>query len=674
MKLFDLDWETFLKLAGHWHSLEEPQRLAFENVMDKAPLSFHEEELGCGSAALERAGILERLPTKPDKLRLTPGGDMLRRLIRHLSKVRSPLAESKNEWTMRMYVRSVLTASEALGLLGGGGRYEKPGYASERLAHRAMRSSWLRGFLESAGPMDWEPSSNWPEDPLYEGEDDFRASRRLVEELDAAGGRLPLDDLAGRLDDLAPGPLAEGLRKALAALLVFPLIDDGLVISVGILPWVHRELHREPASPPEDLGAEGLEASAFLLGDMTAFVVEAAAEPVKVRKNDGRIFSRTLDKLIDSLAPLNETVRRIVSDDPEDRLRFTRHVLMKTGLIRRDVSEEGRSVLAVTHRGREWVAGTRVDRLRWVIDWVGSYMRHGDATGNAYLEETHRGRDFPDYSPRLFSLYGRTPDVREDVLGAFGYLDGVGAVRVGDLIRYLSPPDNPLAARLGEKADDYYRMSGAFGCGMDEEDIIEEWAGTLHLFLVNVLLPLGCVGCRIDGNKLVVGLTDAGRCLLGLREDFSLESGEAAEVVVQPDFSVVFMAPSPGAEVVLSQFAERTGREVGAVFRITEEGVMRAASAGIGPKRILSELKTLSQREVPENVRRQVEQWCGRCRKIARKSVILIRCPDAETALRVKSVGKGKLERLNDTDLALADRKALKTITRRLREKGITFE
>ncbi|MGM0628018.1 MAG: helicase-associated domain-containing protein, partial [Candidatus Fermentibacterota bacterium] len=144
--------------------------------------------------------------------------------------------------------------------------------------------------------------------------------------------------------------------------------------------------------------------------------------------------------------------------------------------------------------------------------------------------------------------------------------------------------------------------------------------------------------------------------------------------VVQPDFSVVFMAPSPGAEVVLSQFAERTGREVGAVFRITEEGVMRAASAGIGPKSILSELEALSQRKVPENVVRQIEQWCGRCRRIGRKSVILIRCPDAETALRVKSAGKGKLERLNDTDLALADRKALKTITRKLREKGITFE
>ena len=67
-------------------------------------------------------------------------------------------------------------------------------------------------------------------------------------------------------------------------------------------------------------------------------------------------------------------------------------------------------------------------------------------------------------------------------------------------------------------------------------------------------------------------------------------------------------------------------------------------------------------------------EWYGRCRKICRDSVVLIRCPDAETALRVKSAGRGKLERLNETDLALADRKALKTITRRLRKKGITFE
>jgi hypothetical protein len=673
MKLFDLDWETLLELAGPWHGLEEAHRLAFADVMGKAPLSFHEDELSCGSAALERAGILERLPTKPDRLRLTSEGDMMRRLIRHLSKVRSPLTESKDGWAMSTYVPSVLATREVVGLLGGLGPYERPRHAFERLSNLVIRPSWIRGFLESQGPTDWEPSSNRPEDALFSGESDFRASRRVVEELDASGGRLLLDELAEKLEGLAPGPKGEGLRKALAAMLVFPWMDDGLIIGMGILPWVHRDLHRKPAPPPEDLGSEGLEVSAFLLEDMTAFVVEAAAEPVKVRKNDGRIFSRTLNRLLDSLPPLGETVRRILSDDPEDRLAFTRYVLLKTGLLRRDVSEEGRSVLAVTRRGREWVAGTREDRLRWVIDWVVRYMRHDAAPGNVYLEET-RGRDFPDYSPRLYSLRGRTPDVRGDVLEALGYLDGIGAAGVGDLIRYLSPQDNPLAARIGDDTDDYYTRCNAFGRGVDQGDIIEEWARTLHFFLMSVMLPLGCVGCRIDGKKLVVGLTDAGRYLLGLRGDFSLESGETAEVVVQPDFSVVFMAPSPGAEVVLSQFAERTGREVGVVFRITQEGVMRAASAGIGPKSILFELEKLSQREVPENVRRQIEEWCGRCRKICKDSVILIRCPDAETALRVKSAGRGKLERLNETDLALADRKALKTITRRLRKKGITFE
>jgi len=58
---------------------------------------------------------------------------------------------------------------------------------------------------------------------------------------------------------------------------------------------------------------------------------------------------------------------------------------------------------------------------------------------------------------------------------------------------------------------------------------------------------------------------------------------------------------------------------------------------------------------VPGNVARKIQGWFAQCRKVCFESVLLIRCPDRETALRILGCPKGSAVALNDTVLEYKD-------------------
>ena len=75
--------------------------------------------------------------------------------------------------------------------------------------------------------------------------------------------------------------------------------------------------------------------------------------------------------------------------------------------------------------------------------------------------------------------------------------------------------------------------------------------------------------------------------------------------MVQPNFDVVFLAPSPATEVVISRFAERKGRRVGVLFQITKQSIFIAASAGLAAKQAIESLRRVCANELPANVERE---------------------------------------------------------------------
>ena len=141
--------------------------------------------------------------------------------------------------------------------------------------------------------------------------------------------------------------------------------------------------------------------------------------------------------------------------------------------------------------------------------------------------------------------------------------------------------------------------------------------------------------------------------------------------MVQPNFDVVFLAPSPATEVVISRFAERRGRRVGVLFQITKQSTLIAASAGLAAEQVIESLRQVCANELPANVEREIRGWFALCRRIEMRPAIVIRCPDEDTAARVRSVGKGKVRSISETVLELSEPKQKTQFVRKLRGMGI---
>ena len=207
---------------------------------------------------------------------------------------------------------------------------------------------------------------------------------------------------------------------------------------------------------------------------------------------------------------------------------------------------------------------------------------------------------------------------------------------------------------------------------MLDEELEELWQDRLRTFLAERLLPLGGVRIgRMTGGGIAMGLTEAGCYLLGLTEDFEYGEEERAEIVVQPNFDIVFITPSPAGEAGISRFAERVGHKVGTLFKLTQQSIFEAFRTGLSPDAVLSALAEISPKPVPGNVEKQIRDWFEQCRSVGVSDAVLIRCPDKETALKVRSVGGRKLSLLSDTVLELADPGYRKMLERKLRRNGI---
>jgi hypothetical protein len=148
-----------------------------------------------------------------------------------------------------------------------------------------------------------------------------------------------------------------------------------------------------------------------------------------------------------------------------------------------------------------------------------------------------------------------------------------------------------------------------------------------------------------------IAITPVGRYYLGQSKQWEWSVTTDSQVIVQPNFEVTFLGEAAVAEAEIGRFAERRGRQIGALFQITKKSIFAAAAAGMTAEAVLETLERLCTREVPGNVRREIQGWFAQCRKVSFESVMLIRCPDRETALRVLGLAKGSATALNDTVL-----------------------
>ncbi|MDX1502171.1 MAG: helicase-associated domain-containing protein [Thermoanaerobaculia bacterium] len=659
MSLARVDWRAVLDRLPAWHALSLPARETALTLPPGDPVPL--PRLGERGAELETASLVRAV----DRGSRVEVASPFRPLLAALRRMkRSQVFERPGRAALERYLAQQLSVRELRELVAG-----RPGAGHELrrlVASRASSRSWVGGLLAPEGSDAAARAADGGSGPPLPADSRVVLEcRRLVGGLVAAGEPVPAVELAAEHPDR--DLLAAALSAGLARLwFLAGLTPDGRLPVVGIYPPALERIRRPRAGRPRPLEVERPYRSALLLDEMTTVLVAAVADPPRLTRSGSRLFARARRELEEALAPLPAPVARLLESSRADRVERAVLALSQLGYVesRGRPGEDLR--LAATAAGEEWLAEDPKTRLQALLDLLRASRRDVPG-GGGFLKETIRF--LPRRTRRDLQLFGL--ELEGPLVEAYASLEPGQFVQLTAFLRHRAEEENPLAV-LGAA-----RRGGRAARGpLTDEQLERLWAEVLYDFFAERLFALGGAAVAVvEGDRLAFGVTDAGRYLLGLADDFEWQE-DGGEIVVQPDFEVIFLAPSPPAEAALGRFARRRqkGRDFGSLFHITRDSIFAAAAGGLTAERVLATLDRLSSKPVPGNVRRQIEEWFARCRRVAAEPATLLRCPDRDTALLLLAAGGGALEPLGETVVAVRGKRLPAALKRKLRAAGIFVE
>ncbi len=658
MKVLEIRWVPFMHSVLSWMGIPAPAREILSQPTDPDRVAVEYLLHDYHDILLEQE-FLRRLAT--GRIALNKECKPFLRIIRAL-KANTALGRPSAD-VFITYLSNYLTHEERNALWGRPGHWRN----DEELFRTVARLPWLNDFLAADG-SEWESRyhrSYVP--PYFEIPETLAMAQRLVK--DCMERKEPialreLPDLYGGLDaDLVDTALMGCIRY----LLLFPWLRAGDGEPVfGIWPGIVKRLNAKPPEAPRAVEPEETFHAPFLSEDMTTLLVAAAAEPFRLRVNDGYLFAKTQKVLAKNLLPLPDWLSASPGFGLDDRIRRAFDHLHALYFISR-VELDGKTLHAeITRTGRAWLQLSAKERWRRILDAA------REAAANFSIRRTYVDAilSWLAVTIRLSGKGDPSVKLHDEFRRQLSTIPTNAFWMWSDFSEYYAA-NNAFADRLKKRSNVTGDLGGCYYYQMKAEDIEELWPRFLDRILAGRLFPLGAVKVGHVGRETCVSLTDAGRYLFGSADDFEFEEAPGGGVLVQPNFEVAFLAPNPAAEAEIGRFAERKGRQVGILFVITKESVMRAAASGSTASAALETLERFGTKAVPANVRREIEGWFGACRRISVRSAVLIHCPDPETTTRVLGVAHDKAERLTDTVVELRDPGGQAGLLRKLRAMGI---
>ena len=657
MKLTAANLRDFLSLLPHYERLPMTARRDLASI-ERPAQTCSAHDLRHSLDVLIETGFLLP-PAEGGRCSVAPLRQDFLRVLRALRE--SSVFRAPKQPAFAKYLESHLSAAERDALRSGAPRYSERSWF---LFRQVTSPDWVEDFL-GATDSDWERPYVTPGTAaLLSSPVVLRTTQGLVRWLLDRGAPVAMRDFPAfsRDRELLSAALHAGLRYAL----LFAALDpDTLDATIGVWPAIAAHAALAAGPPPRNVVPTETLATPFLLEDMTALLIACATEPLRLRANDGQLFAKTVRDLSHALRPLPKWVEQAFGMEPETRLLTTAAYVRTFGLV----EEKGYppSQMALSERGRHWLGQSVGDRLRVLMDGV--LDRRQAVAGFQDFEGARIGVLAPQVQVR--TVMKSPPDLQADVLRMFRSLEGDGFFPIEGLVAF-SHTANPLLAIFRQDKNAYFSVGSAYLSHPGAEELQQLWSEVIRGFLRSRLFPLG--GVRLGKGKegLSLAITPAGRYFLGQTKQWQFAATTDSQVIVQPNFEVTFLGEAPGAEAEIGRFAERRGRQMGALFQITKKSIFAASAAGMTAENVLDILERVCTREVPGNVRREIQGWFAQCRKVAFESVMLVRCPDRETALRIVGLAKGSAVALNDTVLEYKDPgKQRPWLIKKLKEMGV---
>ena len=647
MRLLQIDWKRFLALLPQWEALPPKLRLDW--------LQMQPSELYTVVRRREARPLLDGgwlAPAGGDHYELARRRRHFHRVLRTLGRV--PVLDLYGEGNRQIlvdYLGEHYTLRDCAALGRSGAVTDRAEIAAEM-----DREQWVGDFLQVQGPggAPAGAAQRWRRAPAAT----VAAARKLIETVLEHEAPIALVELLAAPEGGDASWLRSGLAFGCKEALLLVCLDGDSRPFVGVWRAPSSASAGKTPAPAAQFDGRPLFCRPLLIDDMVTLLIEATAAPPRIKADKHALFARAHDSIGGALAALPGWIR----DDEGPLARNVRvnsavYYARQLGLAAA-AGERGKNLsLVVTERGRRWLTCTAADRLKQVVDAV----RDGADGGEDDAETWETGLDFLPYDPSLEYAWVPGVDCRRAIVDAFRSIANADAVGLDHFLRRDCRRYNPLHALsvLPYVVDD---------------DLDQHWNSALLAFFNRRLIALGAValGPLTDG-QLGFRLTSVGRYLLGETEQFELDApDETGDVLVQPNFEIVFLAPSLDAQLRARGIAEPTtalqGPEsVGTLFVLSRESVQRAVSAGQEAAQVVTSLRELSKHPLPDNVERQVTAWAAEVRWIEVRPAVVVECGDAETAARVLAAagkaGRGlsatTVELLAGTRLTAAQRKKL---------------
>ncbi len=375
--------------------------------------------------------------------------------------------------------------------------------------------------------------------------------------------------------------------------------DETLVVFNEVaLAWLRRvAVPGDPDRPHEELSL-GID----LASNISRFLAYIQENDVRFTVR-GEIFKTTEKKIIQHLIP---NPGRELSR--EEVLGFIFAFCRNAGLI----DKTGERTFAVTTRGREWVQLDLLDKQRALLDFA---MQDRSLGGEPFHQE------------RMRQIFLRLlKRVESGVWYDLMYLPFLARNT------YLSKLDD-----LGVEEHFAEHAQGAQYTGMEDP---QRLAWSLVRWVRQRLYLLGFIDLGYDKSRRPVAMrmTHAGARMLGIDGERGSGPPEVTvgNLVVTPDFEVVLFPTGDDAELVhdLDRFCQREKDGSLMHFRITEEGVRRALTDGMGLSHILRCLESQSRTPVPQNVHFSIRDWATRAGLMTLSPDLVLRGVDPDVLRR----------------------------------------
>lgn len=675
MKFFDTDWSCVFRWLAFWEKLSPQARSHYLLATPSHAQSVSGKGYGPELATVVEGGLVQE--TSPGRFKPSATSVPFRTLMAQLAK--SPLFDKKpTHQLLEAYTRKHYVRDESDHVQNSWNQpvWDSVAWPKKFLAQRDVRK-WEKSYLAHIEIYGEQPSRwGWSHQPAsspkvtwFADQETIEAAQCLVDAAMNSLAPLPLNSLSTLLPERLRQFLEPALKAALRYMLLYPALrQDTLDAIISLCPTVVQLRNRPPAQPPKPVPCPAPISPAFLMEDMTRLLAFAATSECRLNRGHyGRqLFKVIQDKLQHEFVALPPWLETHASFS--QRLSNAIDCLICLKFAKDQNRSGGRRLLEATPQGRRWLADSPANRLRELLF---EFKRHKSL------------REF--YSCDCLELLPKQVRFAVKNSGDFDHLPwlesiwrqaaGKGSVPVCAFLDYHARASHPLA---NPAVPDVFRPQATFRYGSsrivvrDEnvEDIARE---LLELFFRTRLVPLGCVetGQSKDG-ELCFRLSDAGRFLFGLTKKLAYGKPDMdATVVVQPNFEIVFLHPSLSAEIDFASFAERCGRNVGTLFRLTRRQAIRAASQGITVDSVLGAFAEHSSKPVPENVATELRAWFAVCRTLTTRRAVLIEVGDCETALRVQKLLGTRCTKLTETLLEWHGTQIDPKLRQKLADQGV---